>query len=764
MGNRMHRLTRHTNRRRRFGRVASVLFAAMTGVAGLVGTFSGGSAFAAAPTPVTAVSFTGAPQTGGATSKWTVGFTASSAGALASGNTITVTFASGFVIPATPTVTLPTGFTGSCGTTTGATSGQVVTITLSGTCALANSTAGTVTIAGIKNPTAGSYAATGFSVKTTGDKTVVNPASAVVIATATTPSGVTFNPASSSANSTSTWTVRLTPSSSGALASGNTVSVTFGSGFVVPTTPTVTFASGFTGTCTGTTTGTTSGQVVTITLSGTCALANSTAGTLTIAGIQNPGAGSYPASGFLVATSQDVTTASPASAVTINATTTTGVTFTPGSSSANSTSTWTVGLTPSSSGALASGNTVSVTFGPGFVIPATPTVTFATGFTGTCTGTTTGTTSGQVVTITLSGTCALANSTAGTIALAGIKNPGAGTQSNTSFSVSTSKDVTAASPAAGVTINATTTTGVTFTLGSSSANSTSMWTVGLTPSSSGSLASGDTISVTFGSGFVIPSTPTVTFASGFTGTCTGTTTGSTSGQVVTITLSGTCALANSTAGTLTVAGIQNPVAGTYLASGFLAATSRDVTAASPVSAVTIVPATHTVTFNANGGTGSMSAEATNVATALTTNSFTRAGYSFSGWNTVAAGGGTAYADGASYAFTADTTLYAQWVANAHTVTFSANGGTGSMGIETTNVASALTTDSFTRANYTFTGWNTAADGSGTSYADGASYAFTADTTLYAQWVANAHTVTFSANGGTGSMSSEVTNTASALSL
>ena len=72
---------------------------------------------------------------------------------------------------------------------------------------------------------------------------------------------------------------------------------------------------------------------------------------------------------------------------------------------------------------------------------------------------------------------------------------------------------------------------------------------------------------------------------------------------------------------------------------------------------------HTVTFNNNGGSGSMAAQTANVAINLTTNTFTRAGYAFSGWNTVAAGGGTSYANGASYAFTADVTLYAQWTAN-----------------------------------------------------------------------------------------------------
>ncbi|MCE7859977.1 MAG: hypothetical protein DYG86_09350, partial [Chloroflexi bacterium CFX2] len=55
---------------------------------------------------------------------------------------------------------------------------------------------------------------------------------------------------------------------------------------------------------------------------------------------------------------------------------------------------------------------------------------------------------------------------------------------------------------------------------------------------------------------------------------------------------------------------------------------------------------HTVTFDANGGSGSMSPQTTNNPTALTANAFTRAGYSFNGWNTQANGSGTAYADGA----------------------------------------------------------------------------------------------------------------------
>jgi uncharacterized repeat protein (TIGR02543 family) len=175
---------------------------------------------------------------------------------------------------------------------------------------------------------------------------------------------------------------------------------------------------------------------------------------------------------------------------------------------------------------------------------------------------------------------------------------------------------------------------------------------------------------------------------------------------------------------------------------------------------------HTVTFEANGGTGTMDPQTTNVPTALTLNTFTRTGYSFSGWNTAANGSGTAYADSAIYTFDVDITLYAQWsVLPDHTVTFEANGGTGTMDPQTTNVPTALTLNTFTRTGYSFSGWNTAANGSGTAYADGAIYTFDANITLYAQWsVLPDHTVTFEANGGTGTMDPQTTNVPTALTL
>ncbi len=168
-----------------------------------------------------------------------------------------------------------------------------------------------------------------------------------------------------------------------------------------------------------------------------------------------------------------------------------------------------------------------------------------------------------------------------------------------------------------------------------------------------------------------------------------------------------------------------------------------------------------VTFDANGGSGSMDEQefTDGVSDTLNANAFTRNDYVFAGWNTEEDGTGTAYADGASITLTESITLYAQWTradATKYYVTFNANGGSGSMAAQglDKNVAGTLNANTFTRDDYTFAGWNTEADGTGTAYADGASIILTESITLYAQWTSTAVTkyyVTFDANGGSGSM-------------
>ena len=61
--------------------------------------------------------------------------------------------------------------------------------------------------------------------------------------------------------------------------------------------------------------------------------------------------------------------------------------------------------------------------------------------------------------------------------------------------------------------------------------------------------------------------------------------------------------------------------------------------------------------------------------------------------------------------------------------------TGSMSTQIETTTSNLTANAFNRPGYVFTGWNTSEDGQGTPYANGASYSFTSDLPLYAQWEA-----------------------------
>ena len=77
-------------------------------------------------------------------------------------------------------------------------------------------------------------------------------------------------------------------------------------------------------------------------------------------------------------------------------------------------------------------------------------------------------------------------------------------------------------------------------------------------------------------------------------------------------------------------------------------------------------------------------------------------------------------------------------ATTFAITYDANGGTGTMDKQTAEAGATvtLTANAFTRSGYTFTGWNTAKDGSGTTYSDKASVKVEGDMALYAQWKAN----------------------------
>lgn len=166
--------------------------------------------------------------------------------------------------------------------------------------------------------------------------------------------------------------------------------------------------------------------------------------------------------------------------------------------------------------------------------------------------------------------------------------------------------------------------------------------------------------------------------------------------------------------------------------------------------------TYDVTFNANGGTGTMEKQTITRGelTSLTkVNGLTPpTGKSFYGWNTELNGTGKMYMDGEEVLNLGNTTLYAIWK-DKKTITFSANGGSGAMSPQVVwnGVSTPLNKNSFTAPSdqKLFYKWDTSSSGAG-QFADEGAIEVIADTTLYAIWKDKV-TITFDANGGTGAM-------------
>ena len=170
---------------------------------------------------------------------------------------------------------------------------------------------------------------------------------------------------------------------------------------------------------------------------------------------------------------------------------------------------------------------------------------------------------------------------------------------------------------------------------------------------------------------------------------------------------------------------------------------------------------YAIAFDSNGGGGSMARQEVSYgeSVALAGNSFTRKGYAFAGWAKTADGAAD-YKDGQSVsnlstAQGATVTLYAVWEPIGYTVSFSANGGSGTMRAQamTYDQSAALTSNVFTRAGFAFAGWAKTADGS-VYYDDGQSVRNLASeegavASLYAVWEVNSYFIAFDGNGGSG---------------
>jgi uncharacterized repeat protein (TIGR02543 family) len=177
--------------------------------------------------------------------------------------------------------------------------------------------------------------------------------------------------------------------------------------------------------------------------------------------------------------------------------------------------------------------------------------------------------------------------------------------------------------------------------------------------------------------------------------------------------------------------------------------------------------TYTVTYNGNGATGGT--PPTDYNTYVQGDTVTvlgnagilsqTGGYTFAGWNTQANGLGTSYVAGATFTMgVANVTLYAVWTQNpTHMVIYNGEGATNGTPPTDSNTypqGSTVTvlgnSGDLSQTGYTFAGWNTNSDGSGTSYVAGATFTMgIVNVSLYSMWTQNpTYTVTYNANGAT----------------
>ena len=158
---------------------------------------------------------------------------------------------------------------------------------------------------------------------------------------------------------------------------------------------------------------------------------------------------------------------------------------------------------------------------------------------------------------------------------------------------------------------------------------------------------------------------------------------------------------------------------------------------------------YTISFDGNGSTsGSMTTVTGNdFSSILPANSFSRTGYSFTGWNTVDVGGGTSYSNEEAITLSANltTTLYAQWTCNqTRILRYFANRATsGTLPVsgnqtvcQSASVTLAANTGNLARTGFTWSGWSTSELGSGNTYIAGDTYTIPSrNVALYALWIA-----------------------------
>ena len=167
------------------------------------------------------------------------------------------------------------------------------------------------------------------------------------------------------------------------------------------------------------------------------------------------------------------------------------------------------------------------------------------------------------------------------------------------------------------------------------------------------------------------------------------------------------------------------------------------------------PATYTVSYDANGGTGAPGRQSKTygVTLTLTTIQPTRRNYLFLGWSKDRNATSASYTAGGNFTDNSDVTLYAVWRYDpeTYTVRYDANGGTGAPASQTKTYGVPLTLSAVkpTRAGYEFLGWATSRNATTSEYALGERYTDEESVTFYAVWryIPQTYEVKYDANGG-----------------
>jgi uncharacterized repeat protein (TIGR02543 family) len=204
-------------------------------------------------------------------------------------------------------------------------------------------------------------------------------------------------------------------------------------------------------------------------------------------------------------------------------------------------------------------------------------------------------------------------------------------------------------------------------------------------------------------------------------------------------------------GSCVIEGLTNLTAYKFVATAANTSGASTISSAAPGT-----PQPWVVTFSGESGTVSPSTQNFNYPFANTLPTPIRPGYDFNGWYNARTGGTLIGSAGDTYTVSGATTFYARWTPITYSIRYDSNTATGGSAPAQGSYATGGSpyvivgnTGTMVKAGHTFSGWNTAANATGTSYAIGFQDSATVNLVLYAQWTPIAYTVTYLLNGGSG---------------